>query len=242
MEFSSQTPDKNLRFADSPLSSIAFYGMLSTVVLTAVPYGTVDPWLIQLAASAMCFFGSLRMLDGILKKQFRFGKAKLLFPLFLILLFAFLQIIPLGETLSLDPIETRNPVTRFTGFLVCAEFLFYYADSRRRLTMIAAAVLIAGVDSALFAWRRVIFGFELPRLPSAVRFGQFINRNHFAFLAEMTLGVLMGWLFRRNIKSSWRLAVGAACALTIRAADSVYGRRTTIIWSLPQTAVSSRSC
>ncbi|MEP6911757.1 MAG: hypothetical protein ABI923_03330 [bacterium] len=71
--------------------------------------------------------------------------------------------------------------------------LLRFTLSRRRLVRLAHLVIIVGAASAAFAiWRRLLPDTALAslwnnRLQSG-SFGQFINRNHFALLMEMSLG------------------------------------------------------
>ena len=74
----------------------------------------------------------------------------------------------------------------------------------------AAHVVGVGLVSTLFGLLRIAFqhkpGFLLPGLPnqgassSSGGFGQFINHNHFALLAEMSLGLILGVMLRRPLR------------------------------------------
>lgn len=200
---------------------VSFYGTLAVAALSAIPFGTVDPWLIQLVSSAMCFFGAMRIADAFLTGEFTVSEAKLLLPLALLLIFGFVQTVSFfpvekafGEislnsgALSLDKAETRLFTLRFLACLTALELLFYYANSLRRLKIIGGTIVLIGGASALFAVFRFSLSFDLPRLPHGVGFGQFINRNHFAFLAEMLLGLVIGLAFAAK-----RNSFGKLCAI-----------------------------
>ncbi|MEO8042543.1 MAG: O-antigen ligase family protein, partial [Acidobacteriota bacterium] len=78
---------------------------------------------------------------------------------------------------------------------------------------------IVGVGSALFGvCRQAIMGVG-DTLPikavdvAPAQYAQFINRNHFALLVEMTLGVLLGLLLKAGLSTRSKAALGIIIAL-----------------------------
>src|SRR5207244_135231 len=81
--------------------------------------------------------------------------------------------------------------------------LSWYADSQVRLHNLADVVIATGFLCACFGIVRQVSqhqtGFFLPGLKAGFGYGQFINRNHFAFLMEMALGLALGIAAARGV-------------------------------------------
>jgi O-antigen ligase len=97
-----------------------------------------------------------------------------------------------------------------------------YADTERRLRALLYALVAAGLASALFGIVRQTAqrggeGFLLEHLRPGAGYAQFVNKNHFAYLAEMALGVLLGLVAGRGVARAKAL-VPLALALPLWAA------------------------
>ncbi len=192
------------------LEHVAFYGLLGTVALAAIPYGGVQPWWVAAITCLVFVLVSLRIVEATLRRDWRISGAAMVIPLLALCLFAGFQTFPLEQlklntietgnvwrTISTDPLETKRFIFRFLAAVLCGESLLRYSSTRQRLRTVVAAVIGIGVLSAAFGIVRQIGqtdaqSFILPNLGLAQGYGQFINRNHFAFLMEMCLGVLLG--------------------------------------------------
>ena len=100
-------------------------------------------------------------------------------------------------SLSADPYSTRLFAIQLFALTVVVLLLRRYVSSKARLRNLIYVIIGVGVASALFGIVRQNLqhaaGFLLPALPLGGRsFGQFINRNHFALLLEMSLGLTLG--------------------------------------------------
>ena len=196
---------------------IAFYGILIFILLAAIPYGTVNPWVRSLFVFLVCIIAVFRVVAVILTRKF-VATDKLLFaPLIGILGLAIIQVIPFHELtgffgnssylrnqISMDPYETKNFIFTFISLLVAGEILLRYTDSERRLLHLIYLVLFVGVGSALFGFARQIFfngenNILTPFVNQNIQYAQFVNRNHFAYLMEMTLGILLGLLLKAKL-------------------------------------------
>jgi O-antigen ligase len=194
------------------LERIIFYGLLLVVALTAVPYGTVEPWWIALFECAVFAAGLLWFLTGLFKSDWRFPLTRLLWPLIALVLFIALQTINFGGpratadvqgtlagTISADPYESRLVILKLLALILTFVMLQSYAKTHRRLRALIYVVIGVGVASALFGILRQTthhngLGYFLPGLKPNSGYGQFINRNHFAFLMEMSFGLVLGLL------------------------------------------------
>src|SRR5258708_25819466 len=81
--------------------------------------------------------------------------------------------------------------------------LTHYAASEKRLRIVINVVIGVGVASAIFGILRQTtqynVGSLLPLAPD-LGYGQFINRNHFAFLMEMGFGLILGLLLGGGVR------------------------------------------
>ena len=194
------------------LERLIFYGLLFITALSAIPYGTVEPWWIAVFECVVLALGAVWFLTGIFKSDWRFLSNRLLWPIIALLFFIILQTIDFGGSreatslkgaltgaISADPYGTRLLVVKALALMLAFVMLRGYATSHRRLRALIYVVVGIAVVSALFGILRQTThhnspGFFLPHLMPNSGYGQFINRNHFAFLMEMAFGLLLGLL------------------------------------------------
>jgi O-antigen ligase len=184
--------------------------LLALVALSAVPYGTVEPWWQALFECAVFALAALWLIEGFLSRSYEWSAYRFLLPLVALALFGLIQTIPMGgdgdlslgvstrvwRTLSADPHGTRLWVARMLALVLVAALLLRYTSSSRRLRSLIYLVIGIAVASALFGLARKTMqheaGFILPHLMPGFGYGQFINNNHFAFLMEIAIGLLLG--------------------------------------------------
>jgi O-antigen ligase len=98
--------------------------------------------------------------------------------------------------ISADPFETWAFAFRMAALVLAALLVIRFTSNTKRLGILVHAIIAVAIASALFAIARQAMqhgqGFVLPRLLPEQGFGQFINRNHFAFLMEMASGLVIG--------------------------------------------------
>ena len=220
------------------LDPFIFYGLLVVITLTAIPYGTVEPWWRSLFECAVFALGMLSAIEGLLRGSWFVKQHRLLIPLAALVLFALIQAtVPLRTAslgfdgnaglrpISFAPYDTKLFAFQFLALVISAGLLLRYTTNRRRLVALVYVVVGVGVGSTLFGLLRRTFqhgpGFLLPYLQpdngtalGSVGFGQFINYNHFAFLAEMSLGLVLCLMLRRPMRLA-RLIIGLAIAIPI---------------------------
>lgn len=208
------------RRAESRLSRlfgrVIFSALLALIVLTAIPYGSADPWWESFFIGAIFACGALWALDGAIcggRRRWLVPEHRVLWPLLALALFAFAQTITLPggtstpsglaawTTLSADPYETRRVAFRLLALSLAGALLLRYASGRRRLRALLLTIIVVACASSLFGLARLLTHRDtqegyliLSRLRPAVGYGQFINRNHFPFLMEMALGLVLGLL------------------------------------------------
>ncbi len=190
------------------LTSISFFGFLATVALMAIPFGAADKWVQSLFVSLICLFSALRISESLIRGSFSIAEPRLLLPLAGILLLSIIQVMPLdgipallsglrntSAYISADPNETKQFLLIFAALILLGEGLLYYATTRNRLVFIVGTILLVGLGSAVAGFLPRLFDIP-PRLDSTAGHAQFYNRNHFALLMEMTLGLLLGFALR----------------------------------------------
>ncbi|MBC7911341.1 MAG: O-antigen ligase family protein [Pyrinomonadaceae bacterium] len=197
------------------LDIFIFIILLSVIALVAVPYGTVEP-LWESAYQCIIFaLVALWIIEGMLAGgEWQIKGWWLIAPLLLLVAYAFVQTAPMwsagGEvagvkgatlrTISVDPYSTRLAAWKMLTLTLTGALLLRYTSNHRRLRALVFVIIGVGIVSALFGLVRQTThqntpGFILPLLRPGVGYGQFINRNHFAYLMEMALGLALGFVF-----------------------------------------------
>jgi O-antigen ligase len=200
------------------LDQVIFLSLLLIIALSAIPYGTVEPWWEALFECSIFALGILWVLEGWLSGTWHVRGSRLLLPLLSLAIFSFLQTLYWGSSsatiiagvrsdawraISADPYETRLFVYKLLALCLAGELLLRYTSSRHRLRILINVVIGIATASALFGiYRQRVQGDTagsiLPEVSPALGYGQFINRNHFAFLMEMALGLVIGLVVARG--------------------------------------------
>ncbi|HEV2884563.1 MAG TPA: O-antigen ligase family protein [Pyrinomonadaceae bacterium] len=214
------------------LDRIIFYGLLAFIALSAVPYGTVELWWQALFELAVFTLAALWLVEGFLSGSYQWSTYRILPPLVALAVFGLVQTIPLGvdkdlsqrvgvkvwRALSADPHGTRLWVARMLSLILVAALLLRYTSSQRRLRSLIYVVIGIAVVSALFGLMRKMMqhepGFLLPHLMPGWGYGQFINNNHFAFLMEIAIGLLLGLMVAGGVRRD-RLTIYIGLALLL---------------------------
>ena len=143
---------------------------------------------------------ALWAVDGFLRGNLSIKSPALALPLLALAAFAFLQTVEFGgagRTISASPFATQLFAFKLLSLVAAGQLLLTYVSSASRLRALICVIVGVGVASAFFGIIRQAAhhegqGFVLPYLMPESGFAQFINRNHFAYLAEMSLGLAVG--------------------------------------------------
>jgi O-antigen ligase len=215
------------------LGQIIFTGLLLLVLLTPLPYGAVEAWWVAAFECAAFALAGLWVIDWLCTgRLLSRAYLPLLAPLCALALYAFVQSVPLWprqtplgvirQAISFDPYETRLDAVRLLALTLVLALLLRYTDSARRLRALVYTVIGGGLVCAVFGLVRQVAqrganGFLLAGLRTGTGYAQFINKNHFAFLVELSLGLLVGLIVGRGV-SRQRIPVYVALAVPLWAA------------------------
>jgi O-antigen ligase len=205
------------------LNKLIFATLLVLLVIAAVPYGTVEPWWkagFVCAVFAVCILAIIDRLaiDG----------APVLLPMLALSVLAFAQTLSFGSqqvagitvwnAISADPSQTRFFALQVLSLTAWLALLYRYASSESRVRVLVYTILAIAVISAVFGILRQATqhqtGFVLPLLRQGQGYGQFVNKNHFAYLMEMAFGLGLGMAIANGIKRE-RLLIYFALLLPI---------------------------
>jgi O-antigen ligase len=205
------------------LSKIIFCSIPVTIVLTAIPYGSVDAWWEAAFECIVFTLGALSILEGLLRGSWQIAKLKILLPIFLLTVYAFLQTIPLPinvrpatgsrlaeHTLTIDLYQTHLTAIKMLALTLFAALTLVHTSTPKRFRWLVRVVIAVGFASALFGILRQLLqspsatsGFVLPFLDYRVGYGQFISANVFAFFMEMCLGLLIGLVLGGGVRRQY---------------------------------------
>ncbi|HEY0761307.1 MAG TPA: O-antigen ligase family protein [Pyrinomonadaceae bacterium] len=225
--------------------------LVGLIVLAPIPYGTVEPWwkaAFVCTVFAICILALLETLRNPIK---RVEGTSILLPMLALSLLAFLQTLSLGShteanlavwnTISADPHQTRFFALQMLALTTFLALLYRYASTERRVRVLVYTVLAIAVASAVFGILRQSTqqqtGFLLPLLKQNQGYGQFINKNHFAFLMEMAFGLGLGIVLGGGVARE-RLMIYVAMLLPIWTGLVLANSRGGILAMLSQIVVA----
>ena len=205
------------------LSRFVFGSLLALIALAAIPYGAVEAWWEALLKAALWGLAGVWVIEGLLSGRWFVKEQRLMLPLIGLGVYAFWQSLAFGTrgAVSFDPFETRLAAEWFLALALAGALLLRYTTNQRRLKALVWLILGVAVASALFGLLRQTAhrgeeGFLLPFLQANSGYAQFINKNHFAFLAEMGLGLALGVIAGGGaLRQRWLIYLAASFPLWV---------------------------
>lgn len=194
------------------LATVIFYGLVALLLLAPIPYGSVEPWAQAALACTVFVLAFLWCVHAAFSGSWLSGELRLFLPLFATIVFAVLQSLSWSRTdvagvrvdnvLSADPYESWIFALRLLALTFAGLLAVRFTNSPRRLAILANTIILSASLSAIFGIVRLTTqhrdGFLLASLRPADGFAQFINKNHFAFLAEPAIGLLVAMILLRR--------------------------------------------
>jgi O-antigen ligase len=179
------------------------------IVLSALAYGTVHYWALGLFNLGGLTILVLWVLDGWRLGSMRVSRNSLQLPLLGALLLGLIQLLPLRETLSLDPYSTRLVLVQLATLLIYFAATLVFVDTPHRLHILVRTIMIFGFCLAVFGLTQSFTSptkvYWVRELPQSTAFGPFINRHHFAGYMELTIALPLGLLFGGVVEKDKRL-------------------------------------
>ncbi len=189
-------------------SRIIFSALLLLLVLTPLPYGTVEVWSVTLWELLIFAITLVWGISVVIEGRLSVSNNPLTLTLLALLLVAVVQLLPVlsagdRHTLSYDANATFQTAIKLLAFILFFILFATFVNTDQRSSI--AVNLIIGV-----AFIIAIIGIGQSYIGKALwqrgTFGPFVNRNHFAGFLEMGLGLAGGLLAGRGVKRE-RLAI-----------------------------------
>ena len=207
------------------LKKLIFGTLISLLIIAAIPYGTVEPWW---KAAFVCAVFMICVVAIIDTRSLKIAEGSILLPMLALSALGFVQTLSFGSqqvagitvrnTISADPFQTRFFALQMLALTAWLALLYRYVNTESRMRALVYTILGVAVVSAIFGVLRQAtqhqIGFVLPLLRPTQGYGQFINKNHFAYLMEMAFGLVIGLALAAGIKRE-RLLIYVALLLPI---------------------------
>ena len=197
-------------------SSVIFSTLLGLVLLTAIPYGTAEPWWKAVFVCLVFAISLLWILEGFLSGSWQPPGWPIFLPVLALVAFSLAQTVSLWQepldqpgypswnAVSADPYATRFFALQLLALAIAGVLFSRYANSEQRTRKLIHLIVGVAVASAIFGLVRQTtqrqLGFGLPLVRPDQGYGQFINQNHFAFLMEMAFGLIVGMVLGGGVK------------------------------------------
>jgi O-antigen ligase len=221
-------------------------------VIAALPYGTVEPWWKAAFVCAVFAICIVALIESLVSGSFRTQGGSILLPMLALALLAFVQTLSFGSlevanlqvwnTISADPYQTSFFALQMLALTACLALFYRYVNSERRVRVLVYTILAVAITSTVFGILRETTqhqtGFVLPLLKPNQGYGQFINKNHFAYLMEMALGLALGLALAGGFKRD-RLMIYVALMLPIWTGLVLSNSRGGILAMLTQIVVAA---
>jgi O-antigen ligase len=185
------------------LSKAIFALLVCVVVITPIPYGTVEPWWKAVFICAVFAICILAIVGVAIHASVHVNPWSPVLPLLALSALAYLQS---WTRISADSFQTRFFALQLLALTAFLALLYRYAATEHRMRLLAYAVIGIALASAIFGTLRLTtqhqIGFLLPLLKPNQGFAQFINKNHFAYSMEMGIGLIIGLSFAERSKQN----------------------------------------
>ena len=211
----------------SLLDAMIFYGLISVLIFTPLPYGSVEPWSQAVFECAIFALAFLWCIHTILNGSWSPGESRLFFPLIALAVLATWQSLSWSQSdiagvkivnaLSADRFESWIFALRLLALTIAGVIAVRFTRNSLRLTILVSAIIFIAITSAVFGIVRLTMqhtdGFLLSSLHTGGGFSQFINKNHFAFIVEPAMGLLIAMTLLRRDAGQRRLFYVSAIIL-----------------------------
>ncbi len=213
------------------LSGIVFAFFIVILVFATIAYGGVDASSTGILSIFVGLITILWLADAFFKKQFSFNTNLLQLPILGVILIGFVQLLPFGDpsipndllsipvdnSLSLDSNTTRLALVQLVNLLLFFAAALVFVNTQGRLRKIVFAIIIFGSIMAFIGILQFLTGttsiYGIRPSNQTLAFASFANRNHFAALLEMIIGLTLSLLYGESTKKDKRLLLIIAIVL-----------------------------
>ena len=190
------------------MSKGIFGTLVALIIISAIPYGTVEPWWKAAFACAVFAICIVAIIEMMVSGSHRISGGSVLLPMLALTALAFVQTLSFEShtwnAISADPFQTRFFALQMLALAASLALLYRYTNNERRVRVLVFTILGVAMASAIFGILRQTTqhqtGFILPLLKQNQGYGQFVNKNHFAYLMEMALGLGLGIILAGGVK------------------------------------------
>jgi len=228
------------------LNKAVFGALVALIMITAIPYGTVEPWWKAAFVCAVFATCIVAIIESLMSGETRIEGGSILLPMLALSALAFVQTISAGSSdiwnaISADPFQTRFFALQLFALTAFLALLYRYAGTERQIRVLVYTIIGVAIASAVFGILRHTTqqqtGFLLPLLKQNQGYGQFINKNHFAYLMEMAFGLGLGMLLGGGKRD--RVVIHVALLLPIWIGLVLANSRGGILAMLAQVVVAA---
>jgi len=228
------------------LNKAVFGALVALIMITAIPYGTVEPWWKAAFVCAVFATCIVAIIESLMSGETRIEGGSILLPMLALSALAFVQTISAGSSdiwnaISADPFQTRFFALQLFALTAFLALLYRYAGTERQIRVLVYTIIGVAIASAVFGILRHTTqqqtGFVLPLLKQNQGYGQFINKNHFAYLMEMAFGLGLGMLLGGGKRD--RVVIHVALLLPIWIGLVLANSRGGILAMLAQVVVAA---
>ena len=182
------------------LDKIIYTMLLVLLVITPLPYGTVEVWSTAIWELLILLTALLWGIQAFVTKRFQIAVNPLVWPLVALLLIAAVQLLPLSAgargTITYDSFATLDAAVKL--FVLMLFFLLFatFVNTPERRKQTATVIVLLSVIIALIGIGQTYGKLIWPR----GSYGPFINRNHFAGFLEMAAGLIGARIVSRTLQ------------------------------------------
>ncbi len=209
----------------SLIDRMVAFVLRSLLALTALAFGTVEPWSIALFGIVVIILFTIWSIRLALFSTRRPAFPSILLPLFLLILYAIVQTIPRIDaegrrwTISMDPEATWMAIEVAGILLIATLMVANVVETSTELFRFVRFVIFFGLVYSVFSlinhftWNNKFFWLIEPSTIPAFPFGSFVNRNHFAGYIEMIAPIPLAMVLLRAVRGELSLIFCFASAL-----------------------------
>ena len=213
---------------------LIFFTLVGLIALASVPFGSIEPWREAIFESAILMLAAGSIIASCGRDPWHMPAVVL--PMIGLITFACFQMLPLWrsdsglsayQAITSNPFETKRFIIKLLVVAVTLTMLSRFTANRERLMILMQVVTIVGAFSALCAILRLIPTAPFSELFQGKlqdeNFAQFMNKNHFALLMEMSIGPTLALVYLATT-GAMRVLCGAALILMATALLSANSR------------------